>query len=138
MAFANAIQRPDLISLSIRHDAQAVTIVKAAISEAIIKKTLSEWQTVFATIEACVEPVLSFAEACEHPQIIERQMLVDVPSPNGSTQKQIATPIVFSATPNQYRMTGTALGSHTTEVLLAHGFTEADIKSWQQQGIIMS
>ena len=138
MAFANAIERPDLISLSIRHDAQAVTIVKKAISEAIIKKTLNEWQAVFSTIEACVEPVLSFAEACQHPQIIERQMLVDVPSPNGTTQKQIATPIVFSATPNQYRMTGTALGSHTTEVLLAHGFTETEIKSWQQQGIIVS
>jgi alpha-methylacyl-CoA racemase len=38
MAFANAIERPDLISLSIRHDAEAVTIVKTAISEAIAKK----------------------------------------------------------------------------------------------------
>jgi len=40
MAFANAIGRPDLIPLSIRHDEEAVSFVKAAIREAIIKKHL--------------------------------------------------------------------------------------------------
>lgn len=138
MAFANAIARPDLISLSIRHDAEAVNIVKTAITEAIGQKTFSEWQAIFAPIEACVEPVLSFAEACEHPQILSRNMLVDVPTANGTTQKQIATPIFFSQTPNQYHLSGTALGSHTKEVLLAQGFSEQPIQEWQQQGIVVA
>lgn len=137
MAFANAIARPDLIPLSIRHDAEAVTTVKTAISEAIIQKTLAEWQAIFAPIEACVEPVLSFAQACEHPQLRSRQMLVDVPTAQGNTQTQIATPIVFSQTPIQYRHSGTALGSHTKDTLLAHGFSEQQLVEWQQQGIIL-
>ncbi len=138
MAFAHAIERPDLISLSIRHDVEAVTIVKTAITEAIAKKTFDEWQAIFAPIEACVEPVLSFAEACQHPQLLSRNMIVDVPTANGCTQKQIATPIIFSATPNQYHLSGTALGSHTKEVLLAHGYSEEQLKTWQQQGIIIA
>jgi alpha-methylacyl-CoA racemase len=137
MAFANAIARPDLIPLSIRHDAEAVTTVKTAISEAIIQKTLAEWQAIFAPIEACVEPVLSFAQACEHPQLRSRQMLVDVPTAHGKTQTQIATPIVFSQTPIQYQHSGTALGSHTKATLLAHGFSEQQLVEWQQQGIIL-
>jgi len=137
MAFANAIGRADLIPLSIRHDGEAVSFVKAAIREAIIQKTFNEWITIFASIEACVEPVLSFAEACEHPQLLSRQMLVDVPTPNGKTQRQIATPIVFSATPNQYRLSGTALGSDTKNVLLAHNFSEKQLKEWEKRGIII-
>ena len=137
MAFANAIGRADLIPLSIRHDDEAVSFVKAAIREAIIQKTFNEWITIFASIEACVEPVLSFAEACEHPQLLSRQMLVDVPTPNGKTQRQIATPIVFSATPNQYHLSGTALGSDTKNVLLAHNFSEEQLKEWEKRGIII-
>lgn len=137
MAFANAIGRPDLIPFSIRHDEEAVTFVKTAIREAIIQKTFNEWITIFTPIEACVEPVLSFAEACEHPQLLSRQMLVDVPTPNGKTQRQIATPIIFSATPNQYQLSGTALGSDTKDVLLAHDFSEEQLKDWQQRGIII-
>jgi len=64
-------------------------------------------------------------------------MLVDVPTPNGKTQRQIATPIIFSATPNQYHLSGTALGSDTKETLLAQGFSEQQLKEWQQRGIII-
>lgn len=137
MAFANAIGRPDLIPFSIRHDEEAVTFVKTAIREAIVQKTFSEWIAIFSPIEACVEPVLSFAEACEHPQLLSRQMLVDVPTPNGKTQRQIATPIMFSATPNQYHLSGTELGSDTQKILLAQGFNEQQLKDWQQRGIII-
>ena len=137
MAFANAIARPDLIPLAIRHDAEAVNTVKTAIKEAITQKTLAEWQAIFAPIEACVEPVLSFAEACQHPQLQSRHMIVDVPTVNGHTQKQIATPIVFSQTPTQYHHSGTELGSHTKEVLLAQGFSEHQLQEWHKQGIIV-
>lgn len=138
MAFAQAIHRPDLIPLAIRHDLTTVTLVKTAISEAIATKTLHEWQNIFASIEACVEPVLSFAEACEHPQISARKMIVDVPTPNGDTQKQITSPVVFSATPSQYLMSGGQLGANTQEVLLAHGFSDEQIKEWSKKGIIIT
>ena len=68
-------------------------VIKAAFSE----KTFDEWIEVFSKLDACVEPVLSLAEAAEHPQIQARQMVVDVPTPDGKTQKQLACPIKFSA-----------------------------------------
>lgn len=137
MAFAQTINRPDLISFAIRHDQEAVSFVKAAISEAIVEKTLAEWSAIFANIEACVEPVLSFAEACEHPQIKARQMIIDVPTPKGGTQKQIASPIVFSATPNQYLMSGCDLGADTHQVLQRQGYNEEQIRALQQRGVIV-
>jgi alpha-methylacyl-CoA racemase len=81
--------------------------------------------------------VLSFAEACEHPQIKARNMVIDVPTPNGKSQKQIASPVVFSATPSEYRISGGQLGADTQEVLLAHGFSQEQIKEWCQRGIVM-
>src|SRR3546814_8852607 len=56
---------------------------KKEISAAVKLHTFAEWQERFAIIDACVEPVLSFAEACEHPQIKAREMLVQVPSQLG-------------------------------------------------------
>ncbi|PTQ88294.1 crotonobetainyl-CoA:carnitine CoA-transferase CaiB-like acyl-CoA transferase [Agitococcus lubricus] len=138
MAFAQSIHRPDLIPLSIRQDEEAVTIVKTAIREAIITKTFAEWQAIFAPIEACVEPVLSFAEACEHPQLQARQMVVNVPNGYGQQQKQIATPIVLSESPARYEMAGCQLGAHTQEILSKYGFTQQQIKDWQQKGIIVA
>jgi crotonobetainyl-CoA:carnitine CoA-transferase CaiB-like acyl-CoA transferase len=64
-------------------------------------------------------------------------MIVDVPTPNGDTQKQIASPVVFSATPSQYLMSGGQLGANTQEVLLAHGFSDEQIKEWSKKGIII-
>lgn len=137
MAFAQTINRPDLIPLSIRHDREAVTTVKTAITDAISQKSFAEWQEIFSNIEACVEPVLSFAEACAHPQIQARQMVIDVPTPNGCTQKQIASPVVFSKTPSQYLTSGCQLGAHTRAILQERGFSEQQLQDWQQRGIIV-
>ena len=32
-------------------------------------KHLTNGKSIFSEIQACVEPVLTFSEACEHPQI---------------------------------------------------------------------
>jgi crotonobetainyl-CoA:carnitine CoA-transferase CaiB-like acyl-CoA transferase len=69
--------------------------LKAAIKEAISAKTLAEWQLVFASQDACVEPVLTISEAAEHPQMKARDMVIEVDRGDGSMQAQIGCPIRF-------------------------------------------
>ena len=81
-------------------------------------KTFDEWRTVFSTLDACVEPVLTFSESCKHEQIIARDMIVEVKSLDGSlTQKQIASPFKFSNAHPRYDHIGTKEGAHTREVM---------------------
>lgn len=128
MQFCNAIGRPELAGKGLAMEPSIVAETKREIAEAMKEKSFAEWEQIFAEIDSCTEPVLSFSEACEHPQIKARKMLVEVETPGGAPQKQVASPFKFSATPPQYRFSGPQLGSHTEEVLRENGFSDEDIE----------
>lgn len=109
---------------------------KKEIKAVFLTKNYEEWLTVFdEDLEACVEPVLTFAEACDHPQLQARGMIVDVPKADGSSQKQMATPIKFSSAKPIYQHVGTAVGENTAEILEGQGFSEHQIREWKEQGV---
>ena len=135
-AFCTAIGRPDLTPLGLSRDPVTVSELKQTIADIIIARPLSEWNATFASLEACVEPVLSFAEACAHPQIQARGMVVDVPTPAGDTQKQVGSPVRFSRTQTQYVMSGAALGAETDLVLQGLGYSAEEIANLKKRGAV--
>lgn len=136
MAFCQAIGKPQLAPRLLITEPVQLAETKREIAEAVKARTLAEWQARFADIDACVEPVLSFAEACEHPQIKARQMLVQVPSLEGSGQTQLASPFKLSATPPTYRYAGVSLGRHTSEVLHELGLSDGEIASLRDGRVV--
>lgn len=134
--FCMAIGKPELIPLGISKAPETVHQVKTTISSVIIQKSLADWNALFAAMDVCVEPVLTFAEACEHPQIRDRRMVIDVPMANGETQRQIACPVVFSATPVQYVLTGGHLGAESDLVLQGQGYSTEQIGDLKKRGVI--
>lgn len=134
--FCMAIEKPELLPLGISKQPDTVKLVKSTIQDVIIQKPLSEWVALFSALDVCVEPVLTFAEACEHPQMRDRNMVVDVPMANGELQKQIACPVVFSATPVQYKLTGGHLGAETDRVMQAQGYTSEQIADFKKRGVL--
>jgi alpha-methylacyl-CoA racemase len=126
--FCNAIGKPDLAGRGLAMDPEVVAEVKAEIAEAMKQKTFAEWREIFAQIDSCTEPVLSFSEAAEHPQLQAREMVVNVETDSGGQQRQVASPFKFSATPPEYRHTGAQLGAHTEQVLRENGFGDEDLQ----------
>jgi crotonobetainyl-CoA:carnitine CoA-transferase CaiB-like acyl-CoA transferase len=61
---------------------------------------------------------------------------VDVPGPDGTTMRQIASPTRFSAYKPEYRWAGPALGKDTVDVLKSLGLTEGEIADMKSKGII--
>jgi len=51
-------------------------------------------------------------------------MIIEFTLPSGETLKQVANPIKFSATKQEYRSLGCLAGTHTREALLENGYTE--------------
>ncbi|HEX6591829.1 MAG TPA: CaiB/BaiF CoA-transferase family protein [Moraxellaceae bacterium] len=137
MQFCTAIGRPELAPQGmVMGNPDAVAALKAEISKEMKKKTYAEWSQVFLAIDSCTEPVLSFAEACEHPHIQARDLIVEVPRPDGSTQRQLGSAIKFSKTPATFRFIGTEIGSHTDEVLKALGYDADQIGSLRKSGAV--
>lgn len=49
--------------------------VKQALKEVFVSQTFAHWCGLFANLDACVEPVLTFEEACQHPHIQARELV---------------------------------------------------------------
>ncbi|MGG1290675.1 CaiB/BaiF CoA-transferase family protein [Bacillus smithii] len=134
-ALCEGIGRPDLIHLAMSERPEDIQVFKKELQQTFIQKTFEEWRDIFQDAQACVEPVLSFSEATEHPQLKAREMVVEVPKKDGTTQKQLACPIKFSAGKAQYKHIGSLLGEHTEEVLKELGYTKEEVLDLKAKGI---
>ncbi|HJQ47618.1 MAG TPA: CaiB/BaiF CoA-transferase family protein [Amycolatopsis sp.] len=52
--------------------------LRARFTEVIVSKTRDEWAEIFAGVDACVTPVLSFDEVTAHPQMAARESVISV------------------------------------------------------------
>lgn len=135
--FCAAIGRPDLVAPGLGLDEAEQARVKAEVRAAIAARPLAEWAAVFAPLDVCVEPALTVPEMLAHPQTAARGLVVDVPRPGGGAQRQVASPFRFSGGAAEYRHTGAALGAHTSEVLRAAGYNEAEIEALRSANAIV-
>ena len=132
--FCQAINRPDLIGRGLDQTPANQQAVKAEIGKEIGKRPLSYWQALFADKDVCVEPVLTIPEMLAYPQVQARNMVVDVPKPDGTTQRQIASPFKFSEGEAEYSWVGTAVGEHTDKILENIGYNPAEITQLRHSG----
>src|SRR5690606_21478138 len=83
-----------------------------------------------------VTPVLTPQQPFEHPQLLEREMVQTLTTPQGQTLRHPATPFRFNdAKPSQQRA-GPPQGEHTIVVLNSLGIAPAQSQQWQQSGVI--
>lgn len=131
-----ALGQPELVELGMSDKLAHQISFKQELKKTFSTKSFVEWLAVFDDeFEGCVEPVLTFSEACDHPQLQARGMMVDVPKSDGSTQKQLATPIKFSSEEPVYHHVGLQLGESTKEILVGQGFSKEQIEEWKEKGV---
>jgi len=109
--------------------------VKEKVREALKMRTRDEWMALFATVDACVEPVLSLGEALNDEQVRARGMIVEVDLAGGGTVRQPGHPIRYSATPPEYGPAGVASGVNTREILLGLGYRDEEIDDFEKTGL---
>lgn len=132
-----ALEIPELIESTFNDSSYTQKRFKEAVKDAFLSKTYAEWLEIFGEdFEGCVEPVLNFEEASNHQQISAREMIVEVPKGDGTTQKQIASPFKFDDRKPTYHHVGAKLGEHTEEILKELGYSVQDIKELDEKGIL--
>ena len=109
---AQALELPILLEKGASYAAEDHAAVKQAIQNKIKTKSLSEWQTLFAALDVCVEPVLKLEEALHSDLAQQRGWVVQVPLKSNSqqTEAQLACPIKFSRSTIRYEFVGQQLG----------------------------
>ena len=102
---------------------------EAAIAAAVRTKTRDEWAAIFEGTDACVAPVLSLAEAAQHPHNVARGSFVTV---NGVEQHAPAPR--FSRTAAAPVEAPHRAGADSIEILADAGFSSDEIEGLRSAG----
>jgi alpha-methylacyl-CoA racemase len=94
-------------------------------------RTRAEWCELLEGTDVCFAPVLSFAEAQEHPHNRARGAYLDVDG-----LRQPAPAPKFSATPAGVRTPPAGFGTHTPELLEQAGYDAAEIEELKASGVV--
>jgi formyl-CoA transferase len=85
------------------------------------------WLEAFHARDIPCGPINSYADVFADPQIVAREMVVDVKHPTLGAIRALGSPIKLSVTPPMVHRRAPLLGEHTQEVLREAGFDELDI-----------
>jgi len=99
-------------------------------AQVFASKTRAEWCDIFAGSDACFSPVLTFAEAKDHPHNVARHGHVTL-----GTIDQPAPAPRFSRTPGAARHVPPERGARGAEALADWGFTRTGIEQLRAQGV---
>jgi alpha-methylacyl-CoA racemase len=114
-----------------QHDRQRWPELRQRFTEIFSRRTRAEWEQVFAGTDACVSPVLSLAEASEHPHAAARNAFVSV---DGVTQPAPAPR--FGRTAAGQPAAPPRPGADTDAVLTTLGLSVGDIAGLRARGVI--
>ncbi len=100
------------------------------------QKPVAYWIETLRRADIPCAQVSDIKRVSEDPQVRHRQMILDIPHPNGGTVKQVGPPMKFSETPLEIRYSSPKLGQHTREVLLELGYSDSDYETFKSADVI--
>ena len=101
-------------------------------------RTTSDWLARLEAAGVPAGPVLSIGEMLTDPQVLAREMVVEVEHSRLGRMKTLGPPVKFSATPGEVRHGAPQLGQHTREVLKEYGYGDADIAALTGKGDVIA
>lgn len=119
--FCQAIGRSDLTddarftnnSKRVENRAELVKLL----SEIFLQRKNEDWFKLLTDAEVPCAPVQSIDQVFEAPQVLHRDMLMEVEHPTAGKVRMAGIPVKFSVTPASIRMPPPLLGEHNSEIL---------------------
>ena len=117
-------------------------------NEAVLDQMVGQWTGQRETDEICrlldenkipVGPILEIHELVRDPQLLAREMVVDVEHPTEGRIKMPGSPFKFSETKIDQFQAAPLLGADTCEILRQYGgYSPAEVEELRNQGVIFS
>jgi len=111
-------------SARVRNRAALIALIEA-VTEAHPK---AHWLAAFQAAGIPCGPINAYPEVFADPQVLARDMLVELEHPTLGRMQSLGSPIKMSETPPVVERRAPLLGEHTGEVLREAGFSDEDIR----------
>jgi formyl-CoA transferase len=107
------------------------------LAEIFLGRSTDEWLKIFNSADVPCAPVQTVDQVFKAPQVLHREMLVEVEHPTAGTVPMAGIPVKFSATPASVRLPPPLLGQHTEEVLKSWlGMVDKEISELKRKTVI--
>ena len=116
----------------VRHRASLVPLLQ----EFFLSRSVAEWAEDLHAVSVPCGPINDLADVFADPQLLHRQMYLEMAHPTLGSIKQTGIPIKFSQTPGGLDRPPPLLGQHNGEILRELGYSVADIKRLTAESVI--
>ncbi len=110
--------------------------ISSYLQEVFLTRTRDEWFEFLSDKNVPVAKVYTLAEVANDPQIIHRQMIVEIDHPSLGKIRQPGIAIKLSETPGRIRKLAPSPGEHTDEILKGLGYTDRQIKQLRRHKVV--
>ena len=107
------------------------------LEERFLERNRDEWIEMLRGIGFPTGPVYNIEEVFSDPQVVHREMLLEIDHPVMGNVKQVGTPMKFSKTPCVFESYPPLLGENTVEILKEIiGYSDRKILDLKESGVI--
>ena len=106
------------------------------LQEYFLTQPADYWVDALQAVNVPAGPINDLADVFSDPQILHREMLVEIPHPTLKSIKQTGLPLKFSVTPGAFDKHPPLLGEHNEEILNSLGYSVQDIAGLTNNSVI--
>ncbi len=125
---------PDYATNSVRVNNRGAIV--SMLQEIFLTRPVTEWVEDLQAANVPCGPINDLADVFADPQVLARNMYLEMPHPTLGSIKQTGLPIKFSLTPGGLDRHPPLLGEHNQEILQSLGYSDADVQSLKEQSVI--
>ncbi|HKJ84545.1 MAG TPA: CoA transferase, partial [Spirochaetia bacterium] len=140
-AFTTAVERPELATdprfATNQGRTENIDALNEIMEPLFAERTVDQWNELLETAKIPHSRINTIDKVMSHPQVLARNMVVDVDDPIAGRVKIAGNPIKMSGFQDETtRPRVPELGEHTEEVLSSLGFTTEEIAALQADGAV--
>ena len=112
------------------------SILVPLLQEYFLTQPAKHWLDALQAVNVPAGPINDLADVFSDPQVLHREMLVEIPHPILKSIKQTGLPLKFSVTPGSFDRHPPLLGEHNQEILNSIGYSNEEIDGLTKNSVI--
>ena len=138
--FCQAVKRedlkdhPDYATNGVRVENR--TTLAPLLQEYFLTRDADDWVVDLQANSVPAGPINDLADVFSDPQVLHREMFLEIPHPTLESIKQTGLPIKFSRTPGGLDQHPPLLGEHNHAILQNLGYSQAEIQDLAEKSVI--